>query len=169
MRSLIEKCLSMPLVAKLLLVGNIGSLLFALLLQHAFDIPPCILCLWQRIPYAAVAVLSVIILLWKPYGRQTIVLLGLCAFIYLGGAGIAMFHTGVERHWWKSIESCDSTEIKGGSIEELRQALLATNDVPCDEIPWEIFGLSLANLNVLGSLGLAFFVGMAAFRRARPL
>lgn len=169
MRFLIEKCLSMPLVAKLLLVGNVGSLLFALALQHGAGIPPCILCLWQRIPYAAIALLSVFILLWKPYGRQTVILLSLCSLIYLGGAGIALFHTGVERHWWKGTESCDTTEIKGGTIEELRQALLATNDVPCDEIPWAIFGLSLANLNVLGSLGLAFFVGAAALRRARNL
>ena len=164
---LIEKCLSFPLVAKLLFLINIGALLFALLMEYGFDVRPCILCLWQRIPYAAAAALSLIALVWTPYRRQTAILLALCSLLYLTGSGIAVYHSGVERHWWEGTPSCAAEELQGASPEELRKALLALEEPRCDEITWSIIGLSLTNLNVCAFLGLALFAGMAALAQAQ--
>jgi len=163
----IEKCLSFPLVAKLLFFINIGALLFALLMEYGFDVRPCILCIWQRIPYAAAAALSLIALVWTPYRRQTILLLTLCSILYLTGAGIAAYHSGVERHWWEGTPSCAAEELKGASPEELRKALLAVEEPRCDEITWSILGLSLTNLNIIAFLGLTAFSALAAARQAQ--
>jgi len=168
LRPLIEKCLSFPLAAKLLLFANVGALLFALTMEFGFGVRPCILCLLQRIPYASVAVLSALALVWKPYKRQTTLLLGLCAVVYVAGMGLAAFHTGVERHWWKGTTSCSAQPIKkGASVEEMREALLKMDEPRCDVISWSIFGLSMANFNVAGSLALALFVAAAAARHNR--
>mgnify|MGYP001768927818 CR=1 FL=1 len=42
-----------------------------------------------------------------------------------------------------------------GSIEEIMARIEATDVTRCDEIPWELFGLSMANYNVAMCLGLA--------------
>ncbi|MFA4994261.1 MAG: disulfide bond formation protein B [Bdellovibrionales bacterium] len=161
---LIEKSLSMPMAARLLLLVNVGALLSAFVLQFGFDVKPCYLCLWARIPYASVAALSFLALVWKPYGRHTSALLGLCAVVYLAGMGIAIFQTGVEQHWWQSVSGCEGQDFKNLSPEEIRQALLRTEDVPCDIVSWSIFGFSLANMNIPLSFVLAFFAAMAAKR-----
>lgn len=161
-KPLIDKALTMPYSAAFLLLSGVGSIGFALTLQWGFDVPPCDLCIWQRCPYLAVAVFSFICLLWRPYRRQTTVLLYLCALTFIAGVGLAILHSGVERHLWKSPTTCVGEELKGNSIEEIRKALLESKEVPCDEIPWAIFGLSMANLNIAGSIALAFFAVLAA-------
>jgi disulfide bond formation protein DsbB len=166
-RLLIEKSLSMPTAALLLLLVNIGALFFALTMQYGFGVSPCNLCLWARIPYASVAVLSFLTLIWTPYRRQTALLFGLCVLAYLIGMGIAIFHTGVEQHWWLGPTSCSAEILQGSSAEELRRALLQIEEPRCDEIPWTIFGFSLANLNIPASFALAVFAFAAAFRHAR--
>ncbi|MDD4617501.1 MAG: disulfide bond formation protein B [Alphaproteobacteria bacterium] len=166
--SLIEKVLAFPLAAKLLVLFNIGALLFALTMEYGFGARPCILCLWQRVPYASVAALSVLALLWKPYGRKTMGILSLCAFIYFAGSGVAFFHTGVERHWWKGTDSCEAAQdLKGLSAEEIRQALLAIEEPRCDVIPWTLFGLSMANYNVMALFGLSMGTALVAVRLRR--
>lgn len=152
------------MAARLLLLVNVGALLFAYTLQFGFDVRPCYLCLWARIPYASVAALSLLVLIWKPYGRQTTVLLAFCVLAYLAGMGIGVFHTGVEQHWWQSVSGCEASTLQGLSLEEMRQALLQTEEVSCDKIGWTFFGFSLANLNIPISLALAFFAAVVAIR-----
>jgi disulfide bond formation protein DsbB len=84
------------------------------------------------------------------------------------GAGIAGFHTGVERKWWKGLETCSNDELKAdASIEEMRAALLQAETPRCDEISWSIFGVSLTNLNFVGSLAFFLFAAAAAAKQKR--
>jgi len=46
-----------------------------------------------------------------------------------------------------------------GSIEDLMARIQSTDVTRCDEIPWDLFGLSMANYNVMMCLGL----GVACF------
>jgi disulfide bond formation protein DsbB len=167
MHPLIEKSLSLPTAAKLLFLASVGALLFAMTLQFGFGIRPCILCLWERIPYCFAALLTLFVLAWRPFGKQSAVLLSLCAALYLAGAGTAIFHTGVEQHWWQGTDSCTAQPLKGTSPEEIRLALLQTEEPHCDKIPWSVFGLSITNLNVAFSLALAFFSAAVILRRAK--
>ncbi len=138
-------------------------------MQFGFNVPPCILCIWQRVPYASAAVLCALALLWKPYGRKTVLLLSLCSLVYLAGSGIAFFHSGVERHWWKGTDDCSADNLKGLSAEELRQAILAADEPRCDVIPWSLFGLSMANYNTMGLLGLSLGTALVAARARKKL
>jgi disulfide bond formation protein DsbB len=169
MKALSNKILSMPVAAQLLLTTSIVSLLFAFIMQYGFAYEPCILCLWERAPYGATVALAIASLAWQPYGRQTAVLLGLCACIYLTGMGLAFFHTGVELHWWVGTAACSVQPLTGATADDLRESLLRTVAPHCDEIAWSFMGLSMTNMNVIWSLLLALFATIAAAKQTQKL
>lgn len=149
-----------------LLAASLGVLAVALAWQHLGGVEPCILCIYQRWPYVAVAVLAAggLALDRRPAARAAII--GLCGVALLIGAGIAGFHVGVEQHWWAGTADCSADPLAAGnSIEALRAQLLAEPVVPCDEVAWSLFGISMAGYNFLISLGL----GIAALAVARSL
>lgn len=129
---------------------SIFSLLAALTAQFGFNLKPCYLCLMQRVPFSVNALLGIIGLIWITGSRSMIAISGLS---FLANSGIAFYHSGVERHWWKGFEGC-STPDMSGSIEDLINRIQNTAVTRCDEIPWEMFGLSMANYNVAMCLGL---------------
>ena len=155
--------LTMPKAALLLMLACLGSLVFALTMQYGFGVAPCELCLWQRVPFASVAALSLIGVVARPYGRHTRLLLGCCAALLLANAGLAVFHSGVERHWWEFHSSCTGPVLeRANSIDDLRRALLDKPVVRCDQISWTLLGLSMANLNIAFSAILALFALVAS-------
>lgn len=119
----------------------------AFFMQTFFDIRPCELCLWQRIPYYVIMFGSILIPL--RFVRLTLVIQAIAFFINII---ISAYHSGIERKWWKGLSGCSSFDIQNLSIDELHQQLLNTAMVKCDEISWSLFGLSLTNYNFLISL-----------------
>jgi disulfide bond formation protein DsbB len=160
-RDCANKALMMPKAALLVLAGAVIALGFAFVMQYGFDLHPCVLCLWQRLPFAIVILLAGLasVSLLRRYAH---ILLTLCSVAYLVGTGLAIFHTGVERHWWLGTSGCSITPLSGTSVEDLRTQLLHTVVARCDEIAWTFLGLSMANYNVIYSLALAFFALCAA-------
>lgn len=130
--------------------GSAALLLGAFAFQHLGGMAPCKLCLWQRWPHGA-AVLIGLAALWLP-GRALPLLGALAA---LTTAGIGAYHAGVERGWWEGPTSCSGGPVTGLSPQELMDQILAAPLVRCDEIPWEMLGLSMAGWNALASLALA--------------
>lgn len=143
------------LVPVLIVLASIGALAAAFAWQHLGGLAPCPLCVWQRWPYAATIALGIAAWLVPP-GRGRRALVGLAGLAFLAGAGIAFFHVGVEAQWWAGLESCSGAATLGArTIEELRASLLATPAVPCDAVPWSLFGISIAGYNLIASLALA--------------
>ena len=70
-------------------------------------------------------------------------------------AGIGGFHAGVEQGWWEGPQSCTSASIDNLSTEELLAQIMSAPMVRCDEIPWQMFGLSMAGWNMVVSICLA--------------
>lgn len=136
--------------------GSAALLIGALLFQWA-GYAPCQLCMWQRWPHLAAVIVGALAFLlpariWPWLG----------ALAALATAGVAAFHTGVERKWWDGLQSCS------GDAGGLTGDLLSTDAVKviaCDEIAWQMFGLSMANLNLIASLVLAA-IWVAAARKA---
>ncbi|MBC8337480.1 MAG: disulfide bond formation protein B [Alphaproteobacteria bacterium] len=140
--------------------------------QYAFDVEPCILCLYQRIPYAVAGVLGLAALvlprgdtenLWRSWAVMA------AGLAFLIGAGIAFYHVGVEQHWWASAAGCGGGGVDNGpaTVEELQRMLRNIKPVKaCDEVDWTLFGLSMATYNVPASLALAVgsFWGAARIR-----
>jgi len=154
----------MPRAAIVLLVATLGALAFALTMQYGLDVQPCVLCLWQRVPFILGAVLAAVALVRKSHARQVQFMLGACAVVFAVGAGLALFHTGVELHWWLGTSGCKVQPLSGASVDDLRTQLLHTVVAQCDQISWTFLGFSMANWNVPFSAALAFFSGYVAWR-----
>jgi len=137
--------------------GSAALLLAAFAFQHLGGMAPCALCLWQRWPHGAAVLLGVAALLLG--GRLWPALGALAA---LGTAGIGAYHTGVERGWWEGPSSCTSGDIGSLDADALFDQIMAAPLVRCDEVPWEMLGLSMASWNALAALGLAGLWIMAA-------
>lgn len=140
--------------------GSLALLLGAFGFQYLADMAPCKLCIWQRWPHA-VAVLIGVLALWLPW--RVLPLAG--ALAALTTAAIAAYHTGVERGWLEGPSSCTSGPIGNLSADELMAQIMAAPLVRCDEVPWELFTLSMASWNGIASFGLAMIWLMAARQR----
>jgi len=131
-------------------LGSLGLLIGALLFQYVGDMAPCKMCYWQRYPHVGAIVIAGIILIT---GIGVFAVLGLLSALIT--AGIGGFHAGVERGWWEGPQSCTSTSINNLSTEELLAQIMSAPMVRCDEIPWQMFGLSMAGWNMVVSICLA--------------
>lgn len=133
--------------------GSALMLIGALGFQYLGGLAPCPLCLWQRWPHLAAAVLAVLgmTLLWRMHRR----LAWAGGVAMLAGAGLAAYHSGIERGWWAGPSACSGPASLDMPTDALLDRILAAPLVRCDEIPWEFLGLSMANWNGIVSLGLA--------------
>lgn len=126
--------------------------------QLVLKLPPCPLCLQQRIPYHIVIPLSLLMVIAAlaraPHKLLTVGFLVIFVAV-LCGAALGAYHAGVEWHWWPGPTDCSGpvTDLKAGG--PLLNQLQSINVVRCDEAAWRLFGISLAGYNVLISLVLA--------------
>ena len=158
---------AMPRAGFIIAVLAAAALAFVGVTQFVFGYQPCVLCLWQRAPYAVAVALGLAATLMRPYHGRTTALLGLCAFAFFVDAAIAGFHSGVERQWWLGTSGCAIQPHGGGGTQDLREQLLGTPVAHCDEISWSFLGLSLANWNILYALGCGVFATLACRRMSR--
>ena len=145
------------LILLAILLASSGALAAAYTAQYLFGLEPCVLCLYQRVPYVATAVLAALGMGLAGEGRIPSTIVGLCGIVFLTGAGLAIYHVGVEQHWWGSIAACGGGAPAEMTLEQLTAALAAPPPKPCDQVDWTLFGLSMAGYNALASLGLAVF------------
>lgn len=165
----LDPVISSPAAAGFTLAAaSAGALSMAFIAETIYGLDPCILCLYQRAPYA-IAILLGLLAVWAANILPRIApwLLGLLTLTFASNAVIAAYHTGVERGWWKSfLEGCAVPALEGNITDVLAQIEARTNAPRCDEIPWAdpILGLSMANYNVLFCLALAALAATAAAR-----
>jgi len=139
---------------------GVASLSMALLAEHMFDLEPCILCLYQRLPFVATALLA-LVALKLPTGSAAIpLIIVVCALAYLAGAGVAVYHVGVEQHWW--ISGCSGSTATELSFDQFRSSLGGKPEKSCDDVDWTLFGISMATYNVAFSAAMAAVSFLAA-------
>ncbi|RLK10690.1 disulfide bond formation protein B [Ruegeria conchae] len=146
----------------LILIATTGSavlLLGAWGFQYIGGFAPCKMCIWQRYPHGMAIVLGVLAFTFP--GIRPLPLLG--ALAAATTAGVGFYHAGVEQGWWEGPSTCTSGDIGGLSAEELMNQIMSAPLARCDEIPWEMFGISMAGWNGLFSAGLVL-VWIAAWR-----
>jgi disulfide bond formation protein DsbB len=145
--------------------GSAAILASALGSQFIGGLTPCPLCIWQRWPHVAAMVIAALAVTVAWRQARPLAVLGMLTM--LTGAGLGLYHTGIERGWWEGPDSCTSSDITNLSTAELMAHILNAPLVRCDEVQWDLFGLSLASWNVVISLGLAALWLAAAARAAR--
>lgn len=141
-------------------LGSLALLVGAFGFQHLGGLPPCKLCIWQRYPHALAVLIGVAAVAIR--GRL-LPLLGMAAA--LTTAGVGLYHTGVERGWWEGPTTCTSSGTSGLSADDLFDKIMTAPVVRCDDVAWELLGLSMASWNGILSLGLAA-LWCLAYRRS---
>jgi disulfide bond formation protein DsbB len=140
--------------------GSLAMLLAAFAFQHLGDLPPCKMCIWQRWPHGLAVVAGVLAL---AVAARPFAVLGMLAA--LTTAVIGFYHAGVEQGFWEGPATCTSGPVGGLSTEDLMEQIMTAPLVRCDEIPWDLFGISMAGWNGLVSLVLAGLWALAVMRR----
>ncbi len=151
----------------LVLAVSVVALGSALTAQYVFDLQPCILCIYQRWPYVATGLIGLAVLAFVRAPNRRAALIALAGILFAVGGGIGFFQVGVEQHWWQGTQACGAAVETPATVEALRSKLLARPVVRCDEVAWDLFGISMAGWNMLFSAALAVASFFAAWRLAR--
>ena len=127
-------------------------LISAYIIEYGLGHKPCNLCLYQRIPYFISIGLILAILLIKKYEKTNLLILSL---VSIAGACLAFYHVGIEYGFF-SEAFCEVKKILSDN-SDYKQLLkdLKDNPLSCKNVTFRIFGLSLATINTIFSLGLS--------------
>ena len=124
-------------------------LISAFYLDYFHGALPCDLCITQRWFHGTIIAYSfvVIFILKKTSISKKIILL--CgAILWLSSALAGLYHFGIEMNFWTGPDGCSSNI---DFSKDTLTYLLNKSSIKCDEVMFEIFGLSLAFWNALAS------------------
>jgi len=142
-----------PLLALLL---SLSLWLGALAFQHIGGLQPCQMCYWQRHAHKAVLVIAVLALLTRQttmnrkWERRFLALIGLA---FLASFGLAFWHMGVEYKWWDGPRSCMGEAVVVQATDILKALESPVKTPSCGDVPWSMFGISMAGFNAIISMG----------------
>ena len=142
------------------MLASAGALGIALIAQYGYQLNPCELCSYQRIPYGGIILFGGLALAFGGWNRAAVGYL--FGVIFLVGAALAFYHTGVEQHWWIGPEGCTGPGGTPQTLDALRAQIAATPVIRCDDIAFSLFGISMAGYNVLFSLALAIYAALVS-------
>jgi disulfide bond formation protein DsbB len=143
----------------ILLIAAVSALTGAYIAQYYFEMQPCELCFWQRYPFFVVISISaafLIIPFLRKYQNLAVKIGILCLLV---NAGISFYHSGVERKFFKGLDSCSSVSKSPDNIEDLYKMLASTGAIPCDQPQFIFLTLSMAEWNFLYCLILVIGIG----------
>ena len=145
-------------------LGSAALMLGALAFQHIGGMAPCKLCIWQRYPHVVAIVLGALALSFEnTWLRTGIILAG--ALSAATTAVIGVYHAGVEQDIFEGPTSCTASAIDNVSADDLLAQIMAAPLVRCDDIPWQLAGISMAGWNAIVSIVLCGLWLMALKRR----
>jgi disulfide bond formation protein DsbB len=127
----------------------LSTIFFAYMIEYGLGHKPCNLCLYQRIPYIVSIFLIIEIIVIKKYIKITLTLL---SFIFFLSACLAFYHFGIEQGFFNESLVCESKKLSGTVSSEQLLEELKNNTVSCKDVNFQVFGLSLATINIIFSI-----------------
>ena len=116
---------------------------------------PCILCIYERIPFFLA---MLIILINYKYNKLEKYLILLLALIFLIATILSLYHLGIEQGFIQESLLCDlkngaNTIDKDEILKQLQQ-----KSVSCKDVTFKMFGLSLTSYNIIINLILTLYL-----------
>jgi disulfide bond formation protein DsbB len=146
-------------LAAALLIGALGF-------QYLGRLAPCEMCVWQRWPHLGAAIVGLLgggAVSAGFFARQAARPIAVVTALLVGLSGlIAVYHAGVEWHWWKGPSQCTGSAFQLNGKLDLNAPVAM-----CDRAAWRLFGLSLAGYNAMVSLTAAALGLLLAARSRR--
>ena len=134
------------------------ALISAYFIEYILGHQPCILCLYERIPFF-LAIL--IVLINYKYDKLEKYLFLLLSIIFLIATILSLYHLGIEQGFIQESLLCNLE--KGANILDKDEILkqLQQKSISCKDVTFKIFGLSLTSYNIMISLLLT--IGLTKF------
>ena len=126
---------------------SLFSIVGALYFEFILKLKPCILCLYQRIPYI---ILIFICLIGYNYSGN-LFWHYLVILVFFISVLISGYHVGIENSLFPELSTCKAGNL---DLTDKKQLLQSLNNqiVSCKDVLFKIFGLSLATINLIISL-----------------
>ena len=144
--------------------ASLVLMLGAFAFQNIGGMAPCKLCIWQRYPHVIAILLGLLALTFENAKLRTLLILA-GAVSTATTAVIGIYHAGVEQGIFEGPTSCTSGSIDKLSADDLLNQIMSAPLVRCDDIPWQLVGISMAGWNAIISLVLCALWLMALKRR----
>lgn len=142
-----------------LLAGAFGS-------QYIGGLAPCEMCYWQRWAHMAAIAFALVSFAGATRlpdrGRSFVWLAGLAIFV---SGAIGAFHAGVEAGVLEGFTQCAT--VASGSGGDLLAEIMAAPLVRCDEVQWELLGISMAGWNAILSVAAALVILWLSLKPSR--
>ncbi|MBX3560398.1 MAG: disulfide bond formation protein B [Sphingomonas sp.] len=119
--------------------------------QHIGGLPPCEMCYWQRWAHMAALGFAAAAFTGGRLPDRGRSFVWLAALAILASGGIGAYHAGVEAGIFTGLTQCTST-LGGGSPEDLLKQIMSAPLIRCDQVPWSLFGISMAGWNAILSI-----------------
>ena len=128
--------------------GSAALMLGALAFQYIGGLAPCKLCIWQRYPHVIAIVLGGLALA-TANAKLRIVLILAGAVSAATTAAVGYYHAGVEKGIFEGPTTCTSGSIASISADDLLNQIMAAPLIRCDDIAWQLAGISMAGWNAI--------------------
>ena len=140
----------------IILVFSLISLVIAYISEYFFEIQPCKLCIYQRIPYIIITIIVVIDLtkLFKKLSSKIISLI--IEILLIVNFSIAIFHYGIEKRFFKFQSGCVNNLNNTGNFEDYKKMLVNQDYVLWDQVSYEFLGVSKNIWNIVYTI--VFFI-----------
>ncbi len=152
---------NVKITAIIFLLFSTAALVIAYILEYFFNMMPCKLCLYERVIFYVVTVLSSLCLIKN---CKILVYMMLCS--YLIGIIISFYHMGLEFGWFPDVLGCTHRISENITVEELKNNLLKV--ASCDRAHY-VLGISLATWNLLYLLAVSIISLRFYFRKTGKL
>jgi len=139
----VEHCL------KIILLFSFISIISAYFIEYVLGHQPCNLCLIERIPYILSIILIIISYKFKK-SEKFLILLLILTFIF--SFLISVYHFGIEQGFFEESSFCNLKNTTDVISKEELLKILNEKTISCKDVTFRIFGLSLANINILISI-----------------
>ena len=129
-----------------------GSLGLAYFTEFVLGYEPCILCLYQRVPYFVIFAIGCFGV--RPHSNAQL-LLNLTLLCILFSLGVSGYHAGIERELWAPSEFCVSNiDYASLSLDELSESIYDMPIATCSKPPFTVLYLSMTEWNFLFNIDL---------------
>ena len=163
-----EPRLTPTLIALAILAAALATIGAALAFEHVGGYEPCALCLKERAPYYAtvpLALAAVVAARRRPGRLLTAGFFAFIALVMLYGAGLGVYHAGIEWRLWEGPATCaegvGAPASAGAMLESLRAGAIGPS---CTEAVWRFAGLSFAGWNAIIAACLALLACLGVRR-----
>lgn len=142
----------------------------AMYAQLVLDLRPCVLCIYQRIPFVLALVVCGAYLCVSGWVRPAVVRLavpGVLGALMVLNAVLGVYHTGIERAWWAETSGCQVVFPGGGDVQSVLWAITRAQAGSCTQAAWvdPVLGASMATYNAAVCVVLAVLAFWVLWRQ----